>query len=31
MIWERFTLLADWLPKPRMLHPWPDKRFAVAA
>lgn len=30
MTWERFTRLAnDWLPKPRILHPWPDKRFAV--
>jgi RNA-directed DNA polymerase len=22
-------LVEDWLPKPRTLHPWPDKRFAV--
>jgi len=22
-------LIDDWLPKPRILHPWPDKRFAV--
>ena len=22
-------LVDDWLPKPRILHPWPDKRFAV--
>src|SRR5262245_55349718 len=22
-------LAADWLPKPRILHPWPDARFAV--
>ena len=30
MTWERFTQLAsDWLPKPRILHPWPEKRFAV--
>jgi retron-type reverse transcriptase len=30
MTWERFTQLAnDWLPKPRILHPWPDRRFAV--
>jgi RNA-directed DNA polymerase len=28
--WERITRLAnDWLPKPRILHPWPDARFAV--
>ena len=28
--WERITQLAnDWLPKPRILHPWPDARFAV--
>ena len=27
---ERATRLAnDWLPKPRILHPWPDARFAV--
>jgi RNA-directed DNA polymerase len=19
----------DWLPKPRILHPWPNQRFAV--
>ena len=30
MTWERFTRLAnDWLPKPQILHPWPDRRFAV--
>jgi RNA-directed DNA polymerase len=30
MTWERFTRLAnDWLPKPRILHPWPERRFAV--
>ena len=30
MSWERFTQLAnDWLPKPRILHPWPERRFAV--
>jgi RNA-directed DNA polymerase len=24
------TKLADgWLPAPRILHPWPDQRFAV--
>jgi len=22
-------LIDDWLPKPRILHPWPEKRFAV--
>jgi group II intron reverse transcriptase/maturase len=28
--WQRMTKLADaWLPPPRILHPWPDKRFAV--
>jgi group II intron reverse transcriptase/maturase len=28
--WERITKLAnDWLPKPRVLHPWPNQRFAV--
>ena len=28
--WERIRRLAnDFLPKPRILHPWPDKRFAV--
>jgi RNA-directed DNA polymerase len=28
--WTRITKLADaWLPKPRILHPWPDKRFAA--
>jgi group II intron reverse transcriptase/maturase len=28
--WERITRLAnDWLPKPRILHPWPNQRFAV--
>jgi group II intron reverse transcriptase/maturase len=30
MTWKRFTQLAnDWLPKPRILHPWPERRFAV--
>src|SRR6202789_1530747 len=30
MTWERFTkLVDDYLPKPRILHPWPDSRFAV--
>ena len=28
--WDRINKLADqWLPKPRILHPWPDQRFAV--
>ena len=28
--WERITKLADdFLPKPRILHPWPKARFAV--
>lgn len=28
--WDRMTKLTDdWLPKPRILHPWPDERFAV--
>jgi hypothetical protein len=30
MTWERMTQIANaWLPKPRILHPWPDRRFAV--
>jgi len=30
MTWERITKIADdWLPAPRILHPWPDQRFAV--
>jgi hypothetical protein len=30
MTWERSAKLADrWLPKPRILHPWPSQRFAV--
>ena len=29
--WEQMKrLIDDWLPKPRILHPWPDKRFAVS-
>jgi RNA-directed DNA polymerase len=29
--WERMTKLAnDWLPKPSILHPWPNIRFAVS-
>lgn len=28
--WDRIKKLADdWLPKPRILHPWPNVRFAV--
>ena len=28
--WERITRLEnDWLPKPRILQPWPGARFAV--
>src|SRR6202045_2874810 len=28
--WERMTkLVADWLPPPRILHPWPDERLDV--
>ena len=28
--WERIAAMADdWLPKPRILHPWPEQRFAV--
>ena len=28
--WERIARLANhWLPKPRILHPWPNARFAV--
>jgi len=28
--WDRIVRLAnDWLPKPKILHPWPDRRFAV--
>jgi RNA-directed DNA polymerase len=30
MTWQRMThLAAAWLPPPRILHPWPDQRFAV--
>jgi RNA-directed DNA polymerase len=30
MSWQRIERLAnDFLPKPRILHPWPDARFAV--
>jgi group II intron reverse transcriptase/maturase len=28
--WDRMTkLTAGWLPEPRILHPWPDQRFAA--
>jgi len=28
--WDRMTkLAAGWLPEPRILHPWPEQRFAV--
>jgi RNA-directed DNA polymerase len=28
--WDRLSrLAAEWLPTPRILHPWPDARFAV--
>ena len=28
--WDRIKPLADdWLPKPRILHPWPAQRFAA--
>ena len=28
--WQRVGKLADdWLPKPKILHPWPHQRFAV--
>jgi hypothetical protein len=30
LTWERMThLAATWLPTPRILHPWPNQRFAV--
>jgi RNA-directed DNA polymerase len=30
LTWARMTKLAnDWLPQPRILHPWPNQRFAV--
>jgi RNA-directed DNA polymerase len=30
LTWERIKKIADaWLPRPRILHPWPDQRFAV--
>jgi len=28
--WKRMARLVEaWLPRPRILHPWPDQRFAV--
>jgi group II intron reverse transcriptase/maturase len=30
LTWERMSNIAnDWLPTPRVLHPWPNQRFAV--
>jgi RNA-directed DNA polymerase len=30
MTWKRMWRLADqWLPQPRILHPWPEQRFAA--
>jgi len=30
LTWDRMTkLVGDWLPPPRILHPWPNVRFAV--
>jgi len=30
MTWARLNVLADrWIPRARILHPWPDERFAV--
>ena len=30
LTWTRMWLLADrWLPKPKILHPWPEQRFAA--
>jgi len=30
LTWAQMNrLIDDWLPKPRILHPWPNKRFAV--
>ena len=30
LTWARMHRLAnDWLPKPKILHPWPHERFAV--
>jgi RNA-directed DNA polymerase len=31
LTWERIGRLADrWLPQPRILHPWPEQRFAAS-
>ena len=31
LTWKRMGLLADrWLPQPRILHPWPEQRFAAS-
>jgi RNA-directed DNA polymerase len=27
--WRMERIAAAWLPPPRILHPWPDERFAV--
>jgi RNA-directed DNA polymerase len=30
LTWAQMNrLVDDWLPKPRILHPWPEQRFAV--
>jgi hypothetical protein len=30
LTWERMTRISDaWLPSPHILHPWPERRFAV--
>jgi RNA-directed DNA polymerase len=30
LVWDRMAQIADgWLPRPRILHPWPNQRFAV--
>lgn len=30
LVWDRTQTIADdWLPKPTILHPWPNQRFAV--
>jgi RNA-directed DNA polymerase len=30
LAWERMVQIADgWLPRPSILHPWPNQRFAV--
>ena len=31
LTWERMNRLVDrWLPRPRVLHPWPTTRFAAS-